>query len=121
MMYILVIIYREQKYLKAHKHRCKPNTTQRKKINTRWELDTTHKETIKRLKRLHDSNDDIDWAIFDFKDYKKNTKYLVIPDDQYGSGGSEELSNHLAEIDEVKIFIISLHCQNNIIINVHDI
>ena len=73
---------REQRLLKAHKNRVKPNITTTRKIknSSKWELDVTHKETIKRLKRLHDANDAIDWAIFDFKDYKKNTKYLIIPD-----------------------------------------
>lgn len=95
---------REQRVLKAHKNRVKPlnkSSSRKIKMNAKWELDTTHKETIKRLKRLHDANDNIDWAIFDFKDYKKNTKYLVIQDKQFGTGGSEELSKNLAQIDEV--------------------
>ena len=95
---------REQRVLKAHKNRVKPINkvlTRKIKNSSKWELDTTHKETIKRLKRLHDANDDIDWAIFDFKDYKKNTKYLIIPDGQYGKGGSAELSKNLSQIDEV--------------------
>ena len=97
--------------MKAHKNRVKPlNKSLSRKIknSSKWELDVTHRETIKRLKRLHDANDNIDWAIFDFKDYKKNTKYLVIPDNAFGTGGSEELSKNLAQIDEMRYAVLAI-------------
>merc|ERR1712228_592199 len=50
----------------------------------------------------------IDWAIFDFKEHKKNTKYLIIPDDQYGTGGSEALSKELAKIDQHRYAVLSI-------------
>ena len=102
---------REQKVLKAHKSRCKPTGIKKKIRNlAKWELNLTHAETIKRLKRLHNEHDEIDWAIFDFKEHKKHSKYLVIPDDQYGTGGSEALSKELAKIDQVKLTLtLSIH------------
>merc|ERR1712228_762320 len=97
---------KEQKVLKAHKNRCKPVGIKKKIRNlSKWDLDLTHKETIKRLKRLHNEHDDIDWAIFDFK---KHTKYLIIPDDQYGTGGSEALSKELAKIDQHRYAVLSI-------------
>lgn len=89
---------RDLRILKAHKTRINPNQNRITRFQ-KWTLDTTNTECLNIINKLHDPSDPTNWAIFDFKDFKKNLKQLIVSN--HGFGGEAELAKNLVEISAV--------------------